>query len=130
MVPPSTPPRLVLRPAPAAAVDGLFWPRTRQLSTEIDLLLQEWPAEGGHVSRILYSPPDWDDRPRQVEAAGRVVKTGCFPRDDTRVLTVVTSDRRRLLIGVLAPDTGHDEAVAALAAAGRHPATDGPPPGP
>ncbi|MDT9592984.1 DUF5994 family protein [Nocardioides zeae] len=102
MVTTSTSP-LTLRAEPSNALpdDGTWQQGSRSLVEDIPRLMDAWPASAGHVSRILYSPPDWDDRPRAVQVAGRIVKTGCFPADDTRQLTLVMSDRRRLLLAVL-----------------------------
>jgi hypothetical protein len=54
---------------------------------------------------VLYSPPDWDDRPRSVAVAGRRVKTGSFPRDDTRQLQLTLGDGVRRTITVIPPET-------------------------
>ncbi|WP_232524691.1 DUF5994 family protein [Nocardioides mangrovicus] len=91
-------------------VDGAWWPSNRRLEEQLDQLFAVWPPERGRVSRVGYSPPDWEDRPRAVMAGGRRVKTGNFPRDDTHELTLVMSDGRRLRLLVIPPDTSPDHA--------------------
>ena len=95
--------------APRSA-DGAWWPASRSLTDELPAFFAAWPPERGRIYRILYSPPDWDDRPHSVPVSGRRVKTGSFPRDDTHVLTVTLSDRTQRIITVIAPDTSPDEA--------------------
>lgn len=98
--------------------DGAWWPESRRLSDELAQLFALWPDAAGRIVRVLYSPPDWDDRPRSVSVADRRVKTGCFPLDDTRRLTLSMLDGRRLTIGVIPPDTPDELAVKLLADAG------------
>ncbi|MFW6775612.1 DUF5994 family protein [Nocardioides sp. CPCC 205120] len=84
---------------------GAFWPRSRVLADELTHLFTMWPVEAGRIARVLYSPPDWDDRPRAVPVPGRQVKTGCFPRDDTHLLTLVMADATRRTLVVVPPET-------------------------
>jgi hypothetical protein len=113
---PST--RFVLRPVSDRKVgvpDGAWWPETRTLSDQLGMLVALWPPEAGRIIRVLYSPPDWDDRPRSVAVgAGRRIKTGSFPRDDTQQLTVSMMNGDRRTISVIAPNTSPDTAAAAL----------------
>ncbi len=97
---------------------GAWWPHSRNLSEELGGLFALWPSSSGRIARVLYSPPDWDDRPRSVAVPGRRVKTGSFPRDDTRQLVLTMLDGRRLAIDVIAPETPADEAAALLLDAG------------
>jgi len=87
--------------------DGAWWPRGRQLSHELAGLFALWPPEAGWISRVLFSPPDWDDHPRSVDTGHRRVKTGSFPQDDTHQLILTMLDGRRLTISVIPPDTPH-----------------------
>lgn len=116
--------RLSLHAGPAVrgsdvrSFDGAWWPESRLLSDELRELFALWPPAMGRIVRVLYSPPDWDDRPRSVPVADRRVKTGCFPLDDTRQLTLSMLDGRRLAISVIPPDTPDDLAAKLLADAG------------
>lgn len=93
---------------------GAWWPESRHLGEELSGLFALWPPESGRIARVLYSPPDWDDRPRSVAVPGRRVKTGSFPGDDTRQLVLTMLDGRRLAIGVIPPATPAAEAAALL----------------
>jgi hypothetical protein len=63
---------------------------------------------------VLYSPPDWDDRPRAVDIPGRRIKTGFFPADDRHQLTLSMLDRQRRVITVIPPASGAEAARAIL----------------
>lgn len=109
-------------------LDGGWWPRSRDLATEFAVLVEDFPTEHGRIVRALYSPPDWDDSPRTVAVRGRAVKVGKFPRDDSHVIYLTTSDR--VVYCVLVVPSSFDEAqgAEALLAAGtqgnRHAAGD------
>lgn len=103
--------KLAIRPgANPPPPHGAWWPQTRTLSDQLTYLVDHWPTAKGHVSRILYSPPDWDDHPRSVNVTGRRMKTGSFPRDDTHEVTLVLSDGQRRSITVIPPGIPHHEA--------------------
>lgn len=98
--------RFALRsPYVSGLPDGAWWPRSRRLSDELAGLFALWPPEAGRISRILFSPPDWDDHPRSVDIPGRRVKTGGFPQDDTHQLTLTMREGRQLSITVIPPNT-------------------------
>jgi len=100
-----------------SASDGAWWPEGRELAAQLPTLVAAWPANAGRIARVLYSPPDWDDRPRSVQVEdGRRIKTGSFPRDDTHLLTLTTLNGRRYAITVIAPDTAPDDAARLLSA--------------
>jgi hypothetical protein len=94
--------------------DAVWWPQSRSLKEQLPDLIAMWPASGGHISRILFSPPDWDDRPHEVDVGDRIMKTGCFPRDDTHLVTITlaTGDHRTVL--VIQPDASPLDALALL----------------
>lgn len=88
-----------------------WWPQSRSLSEQLTHLIDQWPSDEGRVSRILYSPPDWDDHPHSVHVTGRRMKTGSFPRDDTHELTLVLHNGQRRTVTVIPPETSQREAT-------------------
>jgi len=94
-----------LVPPSAGLPVGVWWPQSRRLGDSLAELFALWPPEGGRISRVLYSPPDWDDHPHSVPLPDRRVKTGCFPHDDTHALVLTMSDGRPLRLALIAPDT-------------------------
>lgn len=118
MAPQATQPRFVSVPRRRGEDkpdDGAWWPENRTLEDQLQYLFASWPPAHARISRVSYSPPDWDDRPRMVAVGeGRLVKTGSFPRDDTHLIVLTLSDGSRQSIRVIAPDTPPDEAAAII----------------
>jgi Family of unknown function (DUF5994) len=110
------PSRLSLRPArDQRPPGGAWWPESRVLSDHVANLFALWPEDAGRIVRVLYSPPDWDDHPRSVDVgSGRRIKTGSFPHDDTKQLTLTMMTGERRAITVIAPHTPVNEAIEAL----------------
>ena len=98
-------------------LDGGWWPRSRELAIEFADLVDNFPAQYGRIVRATYSPPDWDDAPRRVAVRGRFVKVGNFPRDDTHVIIVTTSDRVAYCLLVIPPAFDESQGSEALLAA-------------
>jgi hypothetical protein len=108
-------PRFALRPVLDRELpDGAWWPQSRSLGDQLGDLFELWPADGGRIVRVLYSPPDWDDHPRSVAVSGRRVKTGSFPHDDTHELTLALLDGQRRTITVIPPETSTNDATEVL----------------
>lgn len=102
-------------------LDGGWWPQSRDLAVELADLVDHFPPERGRIVRAVFSPPDWDPGPRRVPVAGGYVKAGSFPRDDTHVILLRTSDRNMLRVLVVPPglsSTRGEEALLAAAARG------------
>lgn len=74
------------------------------------------PLADVRVSRALFSRPDWDGRPHKVAVAGRSVKTGSFPEDDTHLMVVWLSSGVQLRLLVVPPDHPAGEQAMAIAA--------------
>ncbi|MFC6285572.1 DUF5994 family protein [Nocardioides sp. GCM10027113] len=117
--------RLGLRPPAleASGPDGAWWPQSRDLRTEAADLVDNFPVEAGHVSRLLFSRPDWDDAlvdgrgARRILARRGFVKVGSFPSDDTRLMVAMLATGQRLRLTVIACDADPVEAAAVLEAA-------------
>ena len=69
------------------ALDGAWWPFSRDLTAEALDLVDHFPASVDRIRRVVYSTPDWDAAPPRIKAAEVFVSLASFPRDDThRVL--------------------------------------------
>lgn len=109
-------------------LDGAWWPYSRDLDRELSDLVRHFPTTHAPINRAVFSRPDWDTAPRKVTAGPRVIKVGSFPEDDTHVMIVQLSDRRRLTLLVVPPDFTSDQGEEALLAGStpgnRHTGTD------
>ena len=99
------------------SLDGGWWPHSRDLATELPVLVAAFPPELGRIQRAVYSPPDWDPTARRVPVVHGIVKVGSFPRDDTHLILLTTSDRRTLRVLVVPPGLTAEQGEEALLAA-------------
>ncbi len=83
---------------------GAWWPRTRDLGTELASLVEALDGSLGHVVHATYSPPDWEPGTRVVHYDHGRFKVGNFPEDDTHQVLLNTSTRMVTLM-VIPPDT-------------------------
>lgn len=98
-------------------LDGGWWPQSRDLALELADLVDHFPPGLGRIMRAVYSPPDWDTAPRRIATSHGYVKVGSFPRDDTHLVYLKTSDRKVLRILVVPPGVSADQGSEALLAA-------------
>ena len=79
-------------------------------------LVDHFPRLAGHVSRLLFSRPDWDNPVlngrgvRRIQARRGQVKVGSFPADDTQLMVVILSTGQRLNLRVIPSATDPAEA--------------------
>jgi hypothetical protein len=104
-------------PARPHPLDGGWWPQSRNLTAEMGDLVNHFPTDRARIVRALYSPPDWQDAPKRVPTARGYIETGSFPRDDTHVMVLTTSDRLKLCLLVIPPELTQLQGEAALRAA-------------
>lgn len=124
---PETPehPRLNLKPLGVArgatdgAVDGAWWPASRDLGLELPALLAAVASAAGAVAAVRYNVTVWRQPPRTIRVGGEPVRLtgGHGQAADTLTLT---SPARSLTVLVVPPETPDERALAILAAAG-HP---------
>lgn len=98
-------------------LDGGWWPQSRDLAVELADLVDHFPSRFGRIARALVSPPDWDPAPRRIPVARGYVKVGSFPRDDTHLIVLTTTDRTALQVLVVPPDLTEEQGTEALLAA-------------
>ena len=101
-------------------LDGGWWPHSRDLATELAILVAEFPTQYGRVVRATYSPPDWDDAPLRVAVRGRTVEVGESQRVEPHVAYLTTSDRIVCCLLVIPPTFDEDQGSEALLASSTH----------
>ncbi|MFF0080172.1 DUF5994 family protein [Streptomyces canus] len=106
-------------------LDGGWWPRSRDLLSELPLLTDVLDPLWGRVTRIAVNPKYWPVIPRKVPVHGHVVKVGWFtPEIDPHKLLLLSYGTGRWDLLIIPPETGAESAARLMAAASDH---DGPP---
>jgi hypothetical protein len=99
-------------------VDGGWWPRSGDLSTELPPLLTALWLAGHQVYRVTYDLPSWDRPPRSMTVSGRRVKVDGYRSDRATLSLVDLSGWKRIDLVVIPPSTDAQVAHRALALAG------------
>jgi hypothetical protein len=111
--------RLRLKPkAPATGhVDGGWWPRSRDLATELAALTDVLGIRLGRIERVAYGLSTWDTAPRKADMDGVRVRLEGFTHQDQNIIYVTGSRGGRISLLVVPPgmtDTaGHDAMMTA-----------------
>lgn len=119
--------RLKLKPkAPATGhVDGAWWPRSRDLSSELPVLLAVLADRLGPVERVSYNLTAWDAAPRRLDIGGRQVRLGGFHAQHPHTVDVIGPSGSRLTLLVLPSATDPVAAHQTLMTASRRDNVDG-----
>jgi hypothetical protein len=62
----------------AGYVDAAWWPRGRDLTSELPALLDVLWSAGREITRVTYNLGAWDRAPRRIVVDGRSVRLGGF----------------------------------------------------
>jgi Family of unknown function (DUF5994) len=123
--PPSTRPpappglRLQLDPTMAGtgAVDGGWWPRSRDPDAELPDLIAGLDSSLGRITRIALNLDAWDTAPRRVAMDGRRVRVGWFRHLDAHTIGVSRASQDRVVLLVVPPQATTAAAQIAMAMA-------------
>ncbi|PZF80858.1 DUF5994 family protein [Jiangella anatolica] len=83
------------------AVDGAWWPRSRDLAAELPALLAALSRRGLEVARVAYHRDSWDGQPSSLPVAGGIVRLGWFRTIDPHLVSITgldIQDRQDLLV--------------------------------
>lgn len=106
-------------------LDGAWWPRSRDLLSELPALTEVLDALWGRITRIAVNPKSWPVIPHEIPVGGHVVKVGWFtPEIDPHKLLLLSYGTGRWDLLVIPPETGAESAARLMAAASD---CDGPP---
>ena len=86
--------------AARGAVDGSWWPQSRDLTIEIPDLVDHFPKERGQVHRVVFSRPDWDTAPHHMQVGRGQIKVGSYPHDDTHQVWLSMSTQELIRLSV------------------------------
>jgi len=118
--------RLVLKTdgASRGLLDGAWWPRSRDLLSELPALTDVLDPLWGRITRIAVNPEHWPVIPREIPVSGHIVKVGWFTSEiDPHKLLLLSYGTGRFDLLVIPPGTGAESAARLLEAASDH---DGP----
>jgi hypothetical protein len=97
------------------AVDGAWWPRSYDAAAELPGLITTLDDRLGHtVRRAGLSIETWQNIPRRIPIAGRVVKVGWFRSIDPRIISLTLAGAEPITLLVIPPDTAGASAREAL----------------
>lgn len=100
------------------AVDGGWWPRSRDARAELTALISTLDARLGAISRRVSLHVDaWDNIPRRLPVGGRVIKVGWYRSMDPHGLSVSLDRGEPLQLLVIPADTAPTPAGIAMAMA-------------
>ncbi|GAA1547375.1 DUF5994 family protein [Streptomyces albidochromogenes] len=100
------------------ALDGAWWPRSRDVTAELPALIQVLTAHLGPVTRVGLDADAWEEVPTRVIVDERVVHLDSFPVGDDTVL-ITRGDKDHFALMVVPPDTAPDAAREAMTRAVR-----------
>jgi Family of unknown function (DUF5994) len=113
---PSTP-RLRLEPTGSrhTVLDGGWWPRSTDPVAELPGLVMAIDKVRGPVTRLVLSANGWDEHPRRLAVAGRVLRLGFFTSQPMALLTALCGDNGdRVDLLIVPPETDASTADAAM----------------
>lgn len=106
-------------------LDGAWWPRSRDLLSELPALTDVLDPLWGRITRIAVNPEHWLVIPGRIPVGGHIVKVGWFtPEIDPHKLLLLSYGTGRFDLLVVPPETGAESAARLMAAASEY---DGPP---
>lgn len=117
--------RLRLKPqAPTTGyVDGGWWPRSRDLATELPALLAVLAIRLGPIERVGYNLTAWGPTVRKIYVGGSVVRLAGYHSQHPDTVDVLGA-RRGLTLLVVPPDASAQAAHRVLMTAGHRGNTD------
>jgi uncharacterized protein DUF5994 len=99
------------------SLDGAWWPRSRDVTTQLPSLLAALPERVGRITRVSLNLLMWDSQPRRVPTATGLLKVGWFRAIDRDLIALSDAEGHRTLLAVVPPETATDIAERALSEA-------------
>jgi hypothetical protein len=113
--------RLRLKPAHQRCgfVQGAWWPRSTQLTTELPLLLAALSSRLGRVDRVLYDENVWAPAPLRLGFRGNDVILDGSPDQSINTISLIRQHVGRLVLLVVPPYTNPTRAYTAVMTAAK-----------
>jgi Family of unknown function (DUF5994) len=103
--------------AGTGAVDGGWWPRSRDPDAELPGLIAGLDASVGPITRVALNLDAWDSAPRRVAVDGRRVRVGWFRHMDAHTVGLTRAAQDRVVLLVVPPQATPAAAHIAMAMA-------------
>jgi hypothetical protein len=103
--------------AGTGAVDGGWWPRSRDPDAELPGLIAGLESAVGPITRVALNLDAWDTAPRRVAVDGRRVRVGWFRHMDAHTIGVTRASQGRVVLLVVPPEAPAAAAGIAMAMA-------------
>ena len=100
------------------ALDGAWWPRTRDIAAELPALVSALTEYLGPIARVGLDASAWDGLPTRLVIQGRVVHIDSYPVGDDTVL-ISRDHQPHFVLLVVPPHATAEAARAAMARAVR-----------
>ncbi|WP_460696707.1 DUF5994 family protein [Nocardia thraciensis] len=97
-----------------AYLDGAWWPRSGDLTTELPSLLAVLAIRLGPIQRVVYDHASWSPAPAETTIGGRAVRLDAYPFEAGNTMYVFGSDSTMLVLHVLLSTADPDTARATL----------------
>lgn len=75
-----------------SALDGAWWPRSRDLATELPAFVAALAARGFATARVAYSRECWDEVLKRLPVTGRIIRLGWFRTIDPNSVSLTSRD--------------------------------------
>ncbi|MBF6172343.1 DUF5994 family protein [Nocardia blacklockiae] len=125
-IPPERLPRLRLKPESDGYIDGLWWPRSDRLATELPGLLTFLAIRLGPVRRVVYDQVSWAPAPRQLTVGHGEVQLKAHPFSAGNTMYLFGTDNTMLVLQVIASAADHDNTRPTLTTASEPSPLSGP----
>lgn len=116
---PSAPPRLTLMPIDQSVgeIGGAWWPRSRELASELPALLAGLAERLGRVERVVYDPAGWARAPDRIVIGDAVVTLDAYRYESFNMLYAYGIDGESIVLRVV-PAATDDVTAQALMSVG------------
>ncbi|MEU1628591.1 DUF5994 family protein [Streptomyces sp. NPDC020096] len=99
-------------------LDGAWWPRSRDLPSELPALIAALDLRFGRIGRVTVNSSMWPEVPRRIAVAGRTIRVGWFTSEqDPNEICLLPVQGGRWDLLVVPPACEFSVAVRLMAAA-------------
>jgi hypothetical protein len=98
-------------------VDGAWWPRSDDLTTELPDLLAVLSVRLGAAARVTYNLAEWAKAPRRVPMGGRIIRLDGYHRQPPNTLGILDAYGNKIDLLVVPVHTEPDRAYTIVTSA-------------